>query len=166
MVHLFKLDKSDFQVMSPTGKFRLETVIPRLSGIAGAKHMSFDFRRLNPGSYSFPYHFHYNAEELFIIISGSATLRTPDGFQTVSEGDVVFFGMGEGGAHQLYNNTTEPCLYFDLKTDRGADLCEYPDSGKLGVVPSRLVFEKQTQVGYFKGEEDADSNWEKAGGKI
>jgi uncharacterized cupin superfamily protein len=50
----------------------------RLSQIAGAQRIVFDFRSLGPDKFSFPYHFHQNAEELFYIISGKSSLRTPN----------------------------------------------------------------------------------------
>jgi hypothetical protein len=36
---------------------------------------------LDPGKFSFPYHFHRAAEELFVILSGEAILRFPEGCQ-------------------------------------------------------------------------------------
>ncbi|MCE5316241.1 MAG: hypothetical protein LLG04_02620, partial [Parachlamydia sp.] len=60
---------------------------PRLAELSNAKHLHFDMRSLDPGKFSFPYHFHRAAEELFVILSGEATLRSPEGFQKVSEGD-------------------------------------------------------------------------------
>ncbi len=41
------------------------------------ENLNFDLRQLAPGKYSAPYHFHRHAEELFMMISGSTTLRTP-----------------------------------------------------------------------------------------
>jgi len=161
MVRIFKAEESDFQELKSFGKFRLQTAVPRLSGIVEASQMLFDLRWLNPGSYSFPYHFHRSAEELFFFISGSATLRTPEGFREVSAGDLVFFGMGKKGAHQLYNSTEEPCVYLDLRTNQGIDVCEYPDSGKISILPFQEAFDKQSQVGYFGGEENVDEKWER-----
>jgi uncharacterized cupin superfamily protein len=44
------------------------------------------------------------------------TLRTPDGLEALTTGDVVFFEMGESGAHQFYNHSLEPCTYLDIRT--------------------------------------------------
>jgi hypothetical protein len=54
---------------------------PRLAELSDAKHLQFDIRSLDPGKFSFPYHFHRAAEELFVILSGEATLRSPKGFK-------------------------------------------------------------------------------------
>ena len=51
-----------------------------------------------------------------MIISGCATLRTPNGLEIVKSGDLIFFEKGKTGAHQLYNHTTETCIYLDIRT--------------------------------------------------
>ncbi len=132
---------------------------PRLAELAKAKHLQFDIRSLDPGKFSFPYHFHRAAEELFVILSGEATLRSPEGFQKISEGDIVFFEEGEQGAHQLYNHNDFPCLYLDLRTTIGIDVCEYPDSGKVNILPAMDIFERSSAVNYYKGEEDVAAKW-------
>jgi uncharacterized cupin superfamily protein len=132
---------------------------PRLSDLAGSKHLFFNVRSLEPGKYSFPYHFHRNSEELFVIFSGTATLRTPEGLQIVEVGDIIFFELNESGAHQLFNHTNEPCLYLDLRTNFGIDICEYPDSRKINVLPNQTVFEQSTKVDYLKGEDKIDEIW-------
>ena len=142
-------------------KFKLLTAFPRLSTLVNSKHLVFDLRILKTGEYSFPYHFHRNAEELIMILSGSLTMRTPNGFETLKTGDIIFFEVGEGGAHQFYNHEIEPCKYFDIRTTFGIDICEYPDSGKINIVPYNEVFEQDSKVDYHKGEENVDLIWNK-----
>jgi uncharacterized cupin superfamily protein len=134
---------------------------PRLAKQVGAKYLQFDVRSLDPGSFSFPYHFHRAAEELFVILSGEATLRTPEGFQKVSAGDLIFFEEGLEGAHQLYNNTDSPCIYLDVRTSMGIDVCGYPDSGKVNILPYMEVFESSSSVDYYQGEENVAAKWPK-----
>jgi uncharacterized cupin superfamily protein len=122
-------------------------------------NLNFDVRQINPGQYSAPYHFHRYAEELFMILSGSATLRTPTGLQVVSGGDIIFFGKGETGAHQLYNHTEELCIYLDVRTSTGYDVCGYPDSDKILLAPTMEVFRKNSRVNYFVGEENIKDKW-------
>ena len=131
----------------------------RLSEITGSKHFRFDVRSLDPGKFSFPYHFHRAAEELFIVLSGEATLRSPQGFEKVSKGDIIFFEEGPTGAHQLHNHGGAPCVYVDLVTTSGIDVCEYPDSGKISILPYREIFETSSKVDYFKGEENVETKW-------
>jgi uncharacterized cupin superfamily protein len=132
---------------------------PRLAELSNAKQLQFDIRSLDPGKFSFPYHFHRAAEELFVVLSGEAMLRIPEGFQKVSEGDIVFFEEGAKGAHQLYNHSDSPCVYLDVRTTIGIDVCEYPDSGKVNILPAMQVFEGSAAVDYYKGEEDVASKW-------
>jgi uncharacterized cupin superfamily protein len=134
---------------------------PRLGKQVKSKYLQFDIRSLDPGKFSFPYHFHRAAEELFLILSGEATLRTPEGFKKVGQGDLVFFEEGPSGAHQLYNHSNAPCMYVDIRTTVGLDVCEYPDSGKISILPLLEVFEKSSKTDYFTGEENVTEKWPK-----
>ena len=134
---------------------------PRLANLADAKQLEFDIRSLDPGRFSFPYHFHRAAEELFLIISGQATLRSPEGLQMLAAGDLVFFEPGDTGAHQLYNHSDAACVYLDIRTTVGIDVVEYPDSGKLAILPQLEVFETRSRVGYHQGEENVAGRWPK-----
>jgi uncharacterized cupin superfamily protein len=67
--------------------------------------------------------------------------------------------MGETGAHQFFNHNDEPCTYLDIRTLIGIDVVEYPDSGKINVMPGFEVFEKSSRVDYFKGEENILEKW-------
>ena len=75
--------------------FRLFSDISRIKKGIKPQYLNFDLRLLNPGQYCAAYHFHRYAEELFMIISGSATLRTPEGLEVVNSGDLIFFEAGE-----------------------------------------------------------------------
>lgn len=159
MAHVFRKENISFRLKdSPIAEFAWHTS-PRLSELVKSEHMHFDIRQLDPGKYSFPYHFHRNAEELFIILSGKAMLRSPDGLQELVTGDMVFFEMGPTGAHQLFNHTQETCEYIDIRTEAGMDVCEYPDSGKVNILREREIFHKKDQVDYFKGEENVEHIW-------
>ena len=94
-----------------------------------------------------------------MIISGSSTLRTSNGLEIVDTGDLIFFEMGETGTHQLYNHTTEICVYLDIRTFIGYDVCEYPDSNKLLLAPTFELFNKDSKLKYFEGEENIQSKW-------
>ncbi len=141
--------------------FKLKSITPRLGEVCNSKHMMFDIRQLEPGKYSFPYHFHHNAEELMMIVSGSLTMRTAEGFQVVNKGELVFCEVGETGVHQFYNHTDAPCIYLDIRTTPGIDVTVYPDSGKVNILQLKTVFEKSTKVDYNKGEENVKEIWEK-----
>ncbi|MDD2303269.1 MAG: cupin domain-containing protein [Prolixibacteraceae bacterium] len=161
MATILKCDQREFEEnANKIDHFRLFTDLSRMKKGVKPQNLNFDLRLLNPEQFSAPYHFHRNSEELFMVVSGSMTLRTPVGLEIVSSGDLVFFEMGETGAHQFFNHTTEPCIYLDVRTFIGFDVCEYPDSGKLLLAPSMEVFDKESQVAYFKGEENMVEKWE------
>lgn len=142
--------------------FRIFTDTSRVKKGVEPENLNFDLRQLNPGQYCSAYHSHRYAEELFMIISGSATLRTPEGLDVVNSGDLIFFEKGETGAHQLYNHTDEPCVYLDIRSYIGYDICDYPDSDKVFLVPSNEIFDKNAQLNYYDGEDRIAEKWETA----
>jgi uncharacterized cupin superfamily protein len=161
MATIFKNDKIEFKEdPNKIDNYRLFTASPRLASVVNSRNLIFDLRLLNPGQFSFPYHFHRNAEELMMIISGSMTMRSPEGFEIVTKGDIVFIEIGETGAHQFFNHSDEPCTYLDIRTLIGIDVVEYPDSGKINIMPGFEVFEKSSRVDYFKGEENILEKWD------
>jgi hypothetical protein len=42
----------------------------------------------------------------------------------------------------------------------GIDVCEYPDSGKINILPSSDIFIKGAQADYFEGEEHVYEKWD------
>jgi len=162
MATILKYDKREFrEEPNKIDRFRLFSDVSRKENGIIPKNLNFDLRQLNPGEFSAPYHFHRNAEELFMVESGTMTLRTPDGFHIVERGDIIFFEMGEKGAHQFYNHSNRPCIYLDIRTFIGYDICEYPDSGKMLLAPSFEIYNKESTTGYFEGEEDVLEKWDK-----
>ena len=160
MATIFKSEQRDFQESAnKIDPFRIFTDVSRVKKGVNPENLIFDLRQLNPSQYSAPYHFHRYAEELFLILSGSATLRTPDGLEIVNSGDLVFFEKGETGAHQLYNHTQEPCVYLDIRTYLGYDVAEYPDSDKILIAPTFEIFNKKNQAKYFDGETGIKEKW-------
>ncbi|MEK5445455.1 cupin domain-containing protein [Paenibacillus sp. FSL R7-0331] len=160
MATIFNTANTAFtQKQSPIPEFAWHTS-EKLASMAGSKHLIFDIRSLDPGKYSYPYHFHRNAEEIFVIMEGKSLLRTPVGIQELSAGDIVFFETGPEGAHQLYNHTGTPCRYLDLRTNNGLDVAEYPDSGKINILPYEELYQAADQVDYYKGEDTIREKWE------
>lgn len=161
MATVFKSADRDFQEdRNKIDNYRLMTDVSRFKKGLKPQNLNFDLRQLNPGQFSAPYHSHRFAEELFMVLSGTMTLRTPEGLSVVSKGDLIFFEMGESGAHQLYNHTDEPCMYLDIRTFIGYDVCDYPDSGKILMAPSFEIFSKEDNKSYFDGETHILDIWE------
>jgi len=161
MATILKSENREFKEdANKIDNFRILSDISRLKNGIKPEYLNFDLKQLNQKQYSAPYHFHRYAEELFMIVSGSATLRTPNGLDIVNAGDLLFFEIGETGAHQLFNHTTEPCIYLDIRTYIGYDVAEYPDSNKIFLAPSYEIFNKDTKVNYFEGETKIKDKWE------
>lgn len=97
----------------------------------GAQQLGCRLVVLPPGKAAWPYHRHHANEELFVILSGTGTLRYDDQLYPVRAGDVLCAPAG-GGAHQLQNTSTAELRYLAISTMREPDIIEYPDSQKLG----------------------------------
>jgi len=145
---------------SPISHFSWKSSSP-LEELSNSKYLHFDIKSLFPGKFSYPYHFHRNAEELFVILEGEASLRSPRGCETIRKGDIVFFEEGKAGTHQIYNHSDQQLVYLDIRTRANVDVCEYPDSGKINILPTLDIFEEGSKVSYYSGEEDVRDNWPK-----
>lgn len=162
MATIIKSEVKDFQPNpNKIDGFRLLTDRTRETMGITPQWLNFDVRQLNPRECNAAYHFHRYAEELFIIQQGAAKLRTPQGVEIVKSGDIIFFEAGETGAHQLYNHTEELCIFLDIRTYIGHDICEYPDSNKIIIVPNGETFKYDEQHSYFEGEETIRDIWNK-----
>jgi len=139
--------------------YRLFSDTQRTEKGVNPENLNFDLRRLNPGQFSSKYHFHRYAEELFVIISGTAMLRTPTGKEEVKSGDIIFFEKGPTGAHQLYNHTGEPCIFLDVRTFIGYDVAEYPDNDKILLIPSFEILQKKEKFTYHDVKDNLSENW-------
>lgn len=135
-----------------------------------SEDFEYQIQTIRPGEFSCPYHFHHTSEEIFIVLEGNLTLRSPDGFRVLKEGDIVFFEKGSSGAHQLYNNTNQNSIYLDLASKKGTDVCEYLDNGKIGIYSKYGfdLFKRGSEATYYQGEnyESTRSNWKKHGFKF
>jgi uncharacterized cupin superfamily protein len=112
---------------------------------------------LEPGNRLWPYHTHHGNEEWMIVLRGRPTLRTPDGEEQLTEGDVVAFRRGNEGAHQVRNDTDAPIRVLMLSTLLAPDIVEYLDSGKVSAIDAkgeRLFREfRGRDAEYWEGED-------------
>jgi uncharacterized cupin superfamily protein len=89
-----------------------------------------------------PLHMHYGVEEMFFILSGTLTVRTPEGEEQLSPGDVVYFPEGPDGLHTFSNPTDEPVRLLGISAKRFPDVVAYPERGVAWVAtrhPERPV---------------------------
>ena len=120
----------------------------------GEGRINVNFYTLEPGKRNYPYHQHFGREEVFYIISGSATLKTPRGNREVTEGDVIVIPANSNGAHMLTNTSKEMFSYLDVDTISSSDVVVYPDSGNVRVLTGDMqkTFKLETEVNYLDGE--------------
>jgi len=114
------------------------------------------FYEIPPHKANYPYHYHTNVTEIFYIISGCGTLKTPDGDKVIQAGDVVVCPPYEKGAHKITNKSeTEKLVYLDVDTANDTDIAFYPDSGKVGMLAHGhyyAFFHKADEAAYYDGE--------------
>ena len=131
----------------------------RLSRQAGAERLGLSLWEVPPGEAAYPYHAHLGEEELVVVLDGRPSLRTPDGWRELEQGEVVSFLRGERGAHQIVNRSDTAVRFLAFSTNGDPDIVVQPDSGKVGAferLPEggglRVWFRREDEVGYYEGE--------------
>jgi uncharacterized cupin superfamily protein len=131
----------------------------RVSRQAGSERLGLSLWEVPPGEAAYPYHHHLGEEELILVLDGTPSLRTPDGWRELAQGEVVAFLRGEDGGHQLVNRTARTVRFLAFSTNGDPDLVVYPDSGKLGACERlsdggglREMFRLDDAVDYHEGE--------------
>jgi uncharacterized cupin superfamily protein len=134
----------------------------QLGATTGADQIGIAVYELKPGKKNMPYHAHFGIEEMLVVLSGTPALRSPAGERELVEGEVVAFPPGRAGAHQLINRSELPARFLMISSKAGADVIEYPDSGKISAqggewgTPDAIAYRLATEpeLGYFDGEPD------------
>ena len=135
----------------------------RTAGISdriGAKKLGYALTIVEPGQKSCPFHNHHHEEEMFFVLEGEGTLRFGERTYPLRAGD--FIACPPGGrevAHQILNTGTVTMRYLCLGTKEEVEICEYPDSNKVGVFAGepgkrrlRHLFKADRAVDYFLDE--------------
>jgi uncharacterized cupin superfamily protein len=137
----------------------------RVSRQAGSKRLGLSLWKVSPGQAAYPYHHHLGEEELVVVLEGRPSLRTPEGWRELEEGEVVAFPRGEQGAHQLVNRTEREVRFLAFSPSGDPDIVIYPDSGKVGAferLPDggglRTMFRMADTVEYHEGERAPDGD--------
>jgi uncharacterized cupin superfamily protein len=130
---------------------------------AGSERLGASLYEVPPGNSICPYHWHSANEEMLIVLSGTPTLRTPDGERELAEGDVAGFPVGERGAHKVTNNSSAPLRVLMISEMNHPEVGVYPDSKKVMArqqapgTPAtglRAIFRLDDRVDYWDGEVD------------
>jgi uncharacterized cupin superfamily protein len=135
----------------------------RLGWALGTERLGVSVWEIAPGQAAYPYHFHLQEEEVLVVLEGAPSLRTPAGWRELVPGEAVRFAPGVEGAHQVANWSDEPARFLAFSTSGQADICLYPDSGKVGAferLPDRrghfTLFRLDDAVDYQAGETPPD----------
>ena len=132
----------------------------RIGAKLGAKDLGYSYDVVPPGKRSCPFHSHRAEEEMFFIVKGEGTLRygteTPQG----ARGRLHLLPgrrpRDGAPARERLRRPTSPTSRS--RTMMPAEVCEYPDSGKIGAYggepPSRVrhLTTVDALVDYWKGE--------------
>lgn len=131
----------------------------------GAQKLGYNLTVVPPGKRAFPFHVHRINEEMFFVIEGSGEVRIGPDTYPIRQGDVIACPPGgPSHAHQIINTGTVELKYLAVSTKLSAEVVEYPDSGKFGVMaeypsdsgkPERFRYVGRPDGGldYWEGEE-------------
>lgn len=131
----------------------------QLGKAAGSERLGCSLYELPPGSQSWPYHYHEANEEALYVLSGTGTVRTPEGDQPLESGDYVAFLEGEDGAHTVANSGEDTLRYLMLSTMTEPDISVYPDLGTFGIFAGGAPgadTETRTLSGYYRREDTVE----------
>jgi uncharacterized cupin superfamily protein len=132
----------------------------RFSASIGARQLGYNLTELPPGKAQCPFHSHRAEEEMFLILEGEGELRFGDQKYRIRKHDVIACPTGGTNvAHQIINTGSVTMRYLSLSTMADVEVCEYPDSSKIGVFagapgsdPLREMHRSASSVDYYDGE--------------
>ena len=126
----------------------------------GARKLGYNLTELPPGKAQCPFHSHRAEEEMFFILEGEGELRYGAERHIIRQHDVIACPAGDAAtAHQIINTGRTTMRYLSLSNMSSVEVCEYPDSGKIGVYAGadgvsglRKIFRAETTVSYYDRE--------------
>jgi len=127
----------------------------RIGPLVGAKDLGYSYDVVPPGKRSCPFHSHRAEEEMFFIVRGEGLLRYGNETRRIRAGDVICCPTGGAEtAHQIVNDSDGYLAYLSVSTRMPAEVCEYPDSGKVGAFAEgvRHMTAVDADVDYWTGE--------------
>ena len=134
---------------------RFDVRVGQIARQIGAKKLGYNLTAVPPGKRAYPFHNHRLNEEMFYVLEGRGEVRIGAESFPIRAGDII--ACPPGGpelAHQIVNTGAGELKYLAVSTMQGPEVCEYPDSGKIGVLADsiRYVNRSDSQVGYWEGE--------------
>ena len=157
------LDDVEFDDVEDSGFYTSRRAM--FSAAIGARKLGYNLTELPPGKSQCPFHSHRAEEEMFLILEGEGELRFGDQKYRIRKHDVIACPPGGAAvAHQIINTGSATMRYLSLSSLEDVEVCEYPDSNKIGVfasapgVPSlRGLHRNSSAVDYYDGENTEQS---------
>ena len=152
------LDEVQFDDIEENGYYTSRRAL--LSASIGARKLGYNLTELPPGKAQCPFHSHREEEEMFLILEGEGELRFGEQRFKLRRHDVIACPTGGAEvAHQIINTGGTTMRYLSLSTVSTTEVCEYPDSQKIGVFAStsptsgvRKMFRAEAGVEYYDRE--------------
>ncbi len=127
---------------------RFESASARIGPLLGAKDLGYSYDVVPSGKRSCPFHSHRGEEEMFFIVKGRGTLRYGNETRAIRAGDVICCPVGgPETAHQIVNDSDAELDHLSVSTMLPAEICEYPDSGKIGAFGGGVRHMTRTDAG-------------------
>lgn len=145
---------AQFKATGPAAQ-RFDARMAPVARQLGAKKLGYSVTAIPPGKRAFPYHCHHGQEEMFYVIAGSGEVRIGGERHPIRAGDIIACPPGgRETAHQIVNTGKEELKYLGVSTMEWPEVCEYPDSGKVGVLGDDLrhLYREEREPGYWDGE--------------
>jgi quercetin dioxygenase-like cupin family protein len=96
------------------------TIFRPITRQLGTTELALNYFEVESGdAFSIGCHTHLDQEEVIYVLSGTATWKTEEGTQTVSEGQVIRFRPGE--FHHGYNNGTEKVVAIGIGAPKDSE---------------------------------------------
>lgn len=133
LVHgkVVNLDELKLEYFAKGDKYECKSV--RIGPLLGARDLGYSYDVVPPGKRSCPFHSHRGEEEMFFILRGKGQLRYGKETRPIRAGDVICCPTGgPETAHQIVNDSDAELAYLSVSTMHPAEVCEYPDSNKIG----------------------------------
>ena len=156
VVNLYDGELDEARTEPEGWRWRAATVGRKL----GATLLGATLYEVEPGDRTFPYHYEWGCEEWLIVVTGTPTLRAPEGERELAPGDTVCFREGPAGAHLVANRSDDVVRVLILSNKAQPAVAVYPDSNKIGIWTDggdSALFRRGTAVDYWDGELGAES---------
>jgi uncharacterized cupin superfamily protein len=156
------LEEVEFDDVEENGRYTSRRA--RFSAAIGARKLGYNLTELPPGKTQCPFHSHRAEEEMFLILEGEGELRFGSQRYRIRKHDVIACPTGGAEvAHQIINTGTTTMRYLSLSNVEAVEVCEYPDSNKIGVFADapgtpglRGLHRASSAVDYYDGESTAE----------